>query len=106
MNRQEVWLVDLPGAAGHEQSGARPALIVSKPVANTILIVPFTSNVKAARFEKTALVKPTKTNGLSVESIALCFQLRVVDAKRLQRKIGSLNETDYARIRKTILELI
>ena len=57
MKRGDIVLVNLPQAtddAGHEQVGMRPALIVhDDATSNTlsvVMIVPFTSNIKAQRF--------------------------------------------------------
>jgi len=98
--RGDIVLVNLPqtaDGAGHEQVGMRPALIVhddtTSDTLSVIMIVPFTSNLKAQRFPHTILVEPTKENGLTVQSVLLVFQLRAIDKQRVTRKIGHL-ETD------------
>jgi mRNA-degrading endonuclease toxin of MazEF toxin-antitoxin module len=40
MSRGEIWLVALDPAAGHEQKGRRPVLIVSPEVFNRVTIAP------------------------------------------------------------------
>jgi len=46
--------------------------------------------VQALRFPFTLEVKPTARNGLLTPSIALVFQVRAIDRKRLLRKVGDL----------------
>ena len=99
MNRGDVVRVQLPppaGPSGREQFGARPAIVVqdkkdfgSLP---TVLVVPLTSRVSAARFPGSFIVVPTATNGLDVESVVLTHQLRAIDRKRIRRVIGKLED--------------
>jgi len=81
MTRGDIVHVNLPQSvdgAGHEQVGTRPALIVhddaTSETLSVIMIVPFTSNLKAQRFPHAILVQPTKENGLTVLSVLLVFQ--------------------------------
>ncbi|MBI3037012.1 type II toxin-antitoxin system PemK/MazF family toxin [Candidatus Woesearchaeota archaeon] len=90
MKKGEIWLVELPTTNGHEQTGSRPALVLAETEANIAIIVPFTSNSQALRFKNTIEVKPSNRNGLSSVSVALIFQLRAIDKKRLKTKIGEL----------------
>ena len=92
MNKGEIWLVEIPSANGHEQTGTRPAVIVADTTANVAVVVPFTSNIQALRFPHTLEVKPTKSNGLSTVSTLLLFQLRAIDKKRLKKNIGKLDD--------------
>jgi len=106
MNTYEVWLVELPFAGGHEQSGFRPAIILGQVVANTVLVIPCTSNQSAHRFPFTVVVSPSKVNGLTHDSVALCFQLRAIDVKRVSRKLGKLSLKDSKQISHTLSSLI
>lgn len=49
MIKGEIWLVEIPQANGHEQSGERPAVILAEADANITIIIPLTSNVQALR---------------------------------------------------------
>ena len=95
MTRGEVWRVHIPFAPGHAQAGNRPALIVQADpfIASlpTVLIVPFTSTLAAARFAGTLVVQPDSQNGLTVPSVALVFQLRAVDKRDCLQRLGILN---------------
>ena len=105
MKRGEVVRVDLPrpnGAPGREQFGLRPAIIVQDEprFANlaTVLIVPLTSNRLAEKFSGSITIHPTKSNGLSVASVALTQQIRAVDRKRIQDTLGDISADDLAAL--------
>lgn len=92
MDRGEIWLVSLDPIAGHEQSGKRPVLIVSKASFNKLtrlpLVVPVTSGGSFARtagFTVSLDDAGTKTTG-----VIRCDQPRTIDmgarsGKRLER---------------------
>ena len=52
------------------------------------------------RFVGTTPIHPTPENGLNQESVALVFQLRAIDRRRLQGRIGVVN----AQVLKAIFE--
>lgn len=95
MKRGDVWRVGIPLAPGHAQAGERPDIIVQDDTFNarlpTTLIVPFTSSGTTRRYPGTLLIQPDPQNGLSVPSLALVFQMRVVDKRDCVRQIGTLN---------------
>ncbi|MBI2550040.1 type II toxin-antitoxin system PemK/MazF family toxin [Candidatus Woesearchaeota archaeon] len=92
MKKGEVWLVELPTTNGHEQTGTRPVIVLADTEANVAIAVPLTSNLQALRFLSTIEIKPSKKNGLSAVSVALTFQLRAIDKKRIRRKIGEIED--------------
>jgi mRNA interferase MazF len=95
MQRGEVWKVDIPFTPGHAQAGERPAVIVQDgsflTTLPTVLIVPFTGSLGARRFPGTVLVQPDGENGLTVPSIALVFQMRVLDQRACLQQLGVLD---------------
>src|SRR3989338_4940719 len=99
----EIWLVDLPSSNGHEQSGLRPIILFFESKANVSIIVPLTSNVQSLRFPFTLEINPSAENGLEAISIALAFQIRAIDKKRLIKKIGFLEE-DYLSTLNNLLK--
>jgi mRNA interferase MazF len=103
MKKGEIWLVELPTTNGHEQEGYRPAMVLAEAEANIAIIVPFTSNLQALRFPDAIEVKPSNGNGLSAISVALIFQVRAIDKKRLKTKIGEL-ETQLIKNLDAILK--
>ncbi|EOU9531707.1 type II toxin-antitoxin system PemK/MazF family toxin [Cronobacter dublinensis] len=92
MDRGEIWLVSLDPTSGHEQSGKRPVLIVSKASFNKLtqlpVIVPVTSGGNFAReagFTVSLDGAGTKTTG-----VIRCDQPRTIDmgarsGERLER---------------------
>ena len=102
MKPGDIHWVQLPTAGGREQQGRRPAIIVQDdrygadlPV---VLVVPLTTAGAASRFAGTVTVHPTPENGLRQESIALVFQMRAIDRRRLQERIGNMDEQSLTAI--------
>ncbi|MBA7934641.1 type II toxin-antitoxin system PemK/MazF family toxin [Klebsiella sp. RHBSTW-00215] len=92
MDRGEIWLVSLDPIAGHEQSGRRPVLIVSKASFNQFtrlpVVVPVTSGGDFARTAGFAV--PLDGAGTKTTGIIRCDQPRTIDmearnGKRLER---------------------
>ena len=91
MKRGEIWLVGLDPAAGHEQKGNRPVLIVSPDAFNRVtrvpVVLPITSGGKFARTAGFA-VSLTGT-GTSTTGVVRCDQPRALDlSARGGRKLG------------------
>ena len=106
MKKGEIWSVTIPETNGHEQSGMRPVVVMSQVEVGVVMIVPFTSNLQALRFSHTIIVHPTEKNGLMQESVALVFQLRAIDQKRLKKKIGSLDQKILNKINEMIKNIL
>jgi mRNA interferase MazF len=93
----DIHWVQLPAANGREQQGRRPAVILQDdqyagglPV---VLVVPLTTARATIRFAGTVLIQPRAENRLPQVSVALVFQLRAIDRRRIQERIGSVGET-------------
>ena len=113
MTRGDIVLVNLPQSAdgaGHEQVGTRPALIVhddaTSDTLSVVMIVPFTSNLKAQRFPHTILIPPSRANGLTVPSVLLVFQLRAIDRQRVTGKLGHLEDNLMTEVNQEIKKLL
>lgn len=106
MKKGEIWLVDLPATNGSEQSGLRPVLVLSHVEVTVVIILPFTANVSALRFPHTVEIQPSPANGLTAASIALVFQIRAIDRKRLQRKIGDLSPESLTAIDQMLRHML
>lgn len=109
MNVGDVWWVDLPVRAGHAQSGRRPAVVVQTSDASdrlpTTLVIPLTTQQDALRFPATVLVEPSAENGLRRASVALVFQLSVIDQRFLDERMGVVSETVLTDIWTALDEL-
>jgi len=109
MKKGEVWRLRFPFAPCRTQAGERPAVIVhnepslsSLPV---VLVVPFTSQLSAARFAGTLTVQPDGCNGLSMPSVALVFQLGAQVKRNLRHRLGELDPATMDAILELIRQL-
>ena len=105
----DIYIIKFPSADSHEQEGIRPAvIIIDFPELPIAQIVPLTTNLKAKRFKNILIIEPDNDNNLNHKSIALLFQLRAIDKKRLDKKIGKLINEDIKKLKdglKSMLKL-
>jgi mRNA interferase MazF len=110
MDIGDIYTVEMPASDGHEQAGFRPAIIIQalrfEAQLSTVLIVPLTSRLAAQAFPGTFLIRPTSRNGLSVPSVALVFQLRAIDKRRLKRKLGRLSSSHLIQLQEQVKALM
>ncbi len=94
MNPGEIYWVEFPVSAGHEQSGRRPAILLQEDTyAGELplsIVVPLTGATVAARFAGTLTIEPDANNGLHKSSVALVFQIRAVDRRAIAGRIGAI----------------
>src|SRR5258705_11590944 len=92
-----VWLANLDPTIGSEQGKTKPVLIISKSSLNSVLPVvngiPLTSRKADRRVYPNEAVIPTDGTGLTLESIALCYQIPTLPKPRLTRKPGTIVNT-------------
>ncbi len=100
----DIYLVEIPSSNGHEQAGMRPGILMQDADSQlpTVLIIPLTSKLMAQAFPGTTLVQPNAANGLTTASVALVFQLRAIDKRRLKHKIGQLNAKELKVIQAQV----
>ena len=95
IRRGDVFLVDLNPVVGTEQAGIRPALVIQIDRANAVsphtIIVPFTTRIREVRLPSHVRIG-AGVGGLPEDSILLCEQIRVIDKRRLVRKMGSIGQ--------------
>jgi mRNA interferase MazF len=105
----DIYLVEIPLSSGHEQAGLRPAVIVQEigvEKVPTVLIVPLTSKLKAKDFPFTLVIEPDQSNNLDVVSVCLVFQIRAIDKKRLQKKIGRIGQVEIDLLKRNLKEIM
>ncbi len=105
VKRGEIWIADLDPTLGSEQAGMRPVIIFQNDLISkfttTTLSIPLSSNLRRASLP--SCVKISKgEGGLSSDSVALCHQMRVIDKKRLQRRLGLITEAPIMAIENCI----
>lgn len=81
MKRGEIWLVGLDPAAGHEQKGHRPVLVVSPEAFNRVTKVPVVLPITSrGSFARTAGFAVSLTGaGTKTAGVVRCDQPRALD---------------------------
>jgi len=102
---REVWWCSLGVNIGFEQDGAgneyrRPILIRKGLSRETCLAIPLTTSTHPHR------LRPSVGLVEGQEARALLSQMRVIDTKRLVRKIGYIEQDAFERIRKAAKEIL
>lgn len=105
MTRGELWVATLDPVRGSEQAGTRPVLIIQNDPLNaflrTVVVVPFTSNLRWARFPFCVFVSATE-GGLISDSVALCHQVRSVAKSRLLHRLGQVSDSTMTKVQQAI----
>lgn len=104
--RGEVWLANLNPTQGSEQAGIRPVIIFQNDLVSqfstTTIAIPLTTNQRRATLPICLPIQQGK-GGLTQDSVALCFQMRVLDKKRLIRRLGQLEPATIEQLEEIIL---
>src|SRR5659263_678098 len=109
MKEGDVYFVEIPMSGGHEQAGLRPAIIVQASGLDklpTVFIVPLTSKQKAADFPFSFLIEPEQINNLNVTAVAIVFQLRAIDQRRLKNKIRNIGREIVEILKKMLKDIM
>jgi mRNA interferase MazF len=106
LKRGEIWLADLNPTQGSEQAGTRPVIIFQNDLVSrfstTTIAIPLTTNQRRAALP-ICLAIQQGNGGLSQDSVALCFQMRVLDKTRLISKLGQLSPEIIAQLEEVVL---
>ena len=92
--RGEIWLVGFDPTIGAEIQKTRPALILQNDVGNRysdITIVAAISSQKPGKVYPTEVLIRKGEAGLVRDSIVLLNQLRSIDKRRLQHRLGTIS---------------
>ena len=108
MKQGEIWYADLNPIKGSEQGGLRPVVIVSGNLLNqhlnVVIVVPLTTKVKG--YKGNPVLKPTKENGLKLDSEMLVFHIRSVSKERLVKKSGVVESQAIHQAVKTLNDIL
>ena len=104
-HERELWWCALGVNVGSEQDGSgagrsRPVLVLKHLSRDTFLAVPLTTSSRGHPLR----VAVGMVDGKAAQ--ALLSQLRVVDTRRLVRKIGSLDKQMFGRIRNAVKDVL
>ena len=91
-HRGEIWLVDFGEPVGRDQSGTRPALVVSADALNTgpagvVIVVPLTTTYR----DLPSHVEIDSDSGLDEPSYAKCEDVKSISEQRLITRLGRAN---------------
>jgi mRNA interferase MazF len=104
-HEREIWWCSLGVNIGHEYDGKnieyrRPVLILKGLSNSSCLIVPLTTSANTHRFRiKIGLIEGR-------EAAAVISQIKVIDTKRLSKKICNLDSKLFEHMRKVVKDLL
>ena len=101
LGRGAVVLVELDTAAGHEQHGMRPCVVVSDPDVINDQRFPLVCVVPVTGTPGEGLLYPPLApgrSGLARKSFALIDHLRSIDKRRIRRLFGELAPEEVAAV--------
>ena len=108
MKNGEVWLVDFAPRVGQEIDKVRPAIIVNHDSMGALqlkIVVPVTDAVRSIR-DWHVLLKPSKTNRISKESVADCFQVKSISKERFVKYLGSLSTMEMQEVKLGLIKVL
>ncbi len=106
--RGEVWYVSLDPTVGREQSGKRPALILSvdefnQSGAQLVVALPITSKAKGI-IHHVRVESPE--GGLTQDSFIKCEDIRSISKVRLLQRIGTVSDKTIKSVQDRIRMLL
>lgn len=104
-HEREVWFAALGANIGFEQNGKgsefrRPIVIIAKFNNESFWGIPLTTKTKKGRYYYTFTLEGRGSN------TAILSQLKLMDAKRLQYKIGTVESNEFEAIKQKLKKLL
>ncbi len=108
MKQGEIWNVNFNPTRGSEQSGFRPALVISGDMINTylkvIIVCPLTTKVRS--FKGNLVLDPNAENGLKEQSEVLTFHMRSIAKERFVQRLGKIDKEDIEAVKSSLNDLL
>jgi mRNA interferase MazF len=106
--RGEVWLVDFGDPVGTEQSGRRPAVVISadrlnESRAGVVIVVPCTTRRRGL---PSHIELDTGTSGLDEISYAKCEDVKSISERRLITKVGIADDETIHEVARALSFLL
>jgi mRNA interferase MazF len=103
-HEREIWFASIGLNVGFEQDGRgtsflRPVIVLKKFNNEVLWIIPLTKNRKKGKYYFTFSFDDSV-------STAILSQIRLIDAKRLQYKIGDINEVKFGELKQKLTQLL
>jgi len=106
VQRGDVYLANLSPTQGSEQDGQRPVIVVSRDAINenstVVIVVPCTDAANKKKIYPSHVRMKAGTGGLTIESVALCEQVRAISKDRLKKLLGTLPRPDIASLEASL----
>lgn len=104
-HEREIWFCHLGANIGFEQDGSgndfqRPIVIIRKFNNEICWVIPLSKTDKRGKYYFAFEFDDTIT------SVAIVSQIRLLDARRLSRKIGEINKDEFVQIINKIKALL
>lgn len=104
-HEQEIWFCHLGANIGFEQDGSgedfqRPVVIIRKFNSEVCWVIPLSKTDKRNRYYFSFKFDD------KITSVAIVSQIRLLDARRLSRKIGAIKEDDFKELINKIKALL
>jgi mRNA interferase MazF len=111
LHEREVWFASLGENIGFEQDGGgenflRPVLILKKFNNEIVWALPLTRTDKKGKYYFNISMDANDANVDNRQSVIILSQIRLVDAKRLQYKIGTIKEEEFIKIKEALVALL
>ncbi len=105
IKRGDIYYADLSPVVGSEQGGIRPVLIIQNDIGNkyspTTIVAPITSQTNKNKMP-THVYAGADTD-LPKDSVILLEQIRTIDKRRLQDRIGHFSEDLMGYVGQSIM---
>lgn len=105
----EVWIADLNPRMGSEAGKIRPVVIIQTDLLNSVhpstMICPITTNIQMESEILRVHLKMGMAK-LKQDCDILIDQIRSIDVKRLQKKLGNLPEEVQVKIKRSIVIIL
>jgi mRNA interferase MazF len=102
--RGEIWWVNLDPTVGNETAKKRPCVILQNDVGNarsdTTMVAPLLKGLKNYPF--VVNIEATAENGLDENRGTHLEQMRVVDNRRIDSKLGTIDDKYWSQIERAV----
>lgn len=103
-HEREIWWVSFGLNVGREQDGRgdnfeRPIIILKKLSPDTFICLPLSTKKRLDKFQ-------SQVTSEDIQGFALLDQIRVIDSKRLLRKIGTMSLSEFIILKNKMRDLL
>ena len=103
ISRGDIYYADLSPVVGSEQGGLRPVLVLQNNKGNkystTVIVAPISSRMTKNDLPTHVIIE---TDFLEKKSVILLEQIRTIDKKRIDEKLGKLSLSMMERVNQAI----